>query len=283
MTDDRFDEPDFDDPAHAEVRDLLASARVEAPLPDDVAARLDATLAELTGRTAGEVPANEPHPTVVPLRRRSRIAPRLLAAAAVVVVAGAGAVGLGQVVQNTGGSDDKAGTAADSAVARDSAGGAVVPEAAQPEAPADSSKSLDSLKGSLAYAAAAAGRVPVLTLSEFSSNVGNLNLQRTSKLYALTGDTDESRRRPTSTSSEPGAQDTEATTDNAKTGRAQLLAATAASTCTPPKLDGVSSYALVLDGQPAVLVLHPASAGTRLVEAWSCDGTKVLAFTTVPG
>jgi len=32
-----------------------------------------------------------------------------------------------------------------------------------------------------------------------------------------------------------------------------------------------------------VLVLHPVVDGTRYVAAWSCDGTRLLAYTTVPG
>lgn len=278
MTDDLFDEPDFDNPAHAEIRDLLGSARVDTPIPAEVAARLDATLADLTSGLPAPVVEDEPSPTVVPLRRRSRLGPRLLAAAAVIVVAGAGAVGLGQVVQNTSGSDDKAGTA----TALDSGAGTVAPEASAPTTtPSDETKGLDSIKDSLAYAAAAAGRIPVLNSSDFA--LGDLNLQTSARLYALTKDADgrvENRRTPAPSAVEPGTGAD--TSTNGTLARAQLQAATKAGTCTPPELDGVSSYALVLDGEPAVLVLHPASSGIRLVEAWSCDGTKVLAFTTIP-
>ena len=42
-----FDDPALDDPAFDDVRALLADLRVTAPVPADVAARLDATLDSL--------------------------------------------------------------------------------------------------------------------------------------------------------------------------------------------------------------------------------------------
>lgn len=92
------------------VRRLLAGARETAPMPDDVAARLDAVLADLAGTTAsapadaaGE--AEETPATVVPLRRRRW--PRLVLAAAAVTAVGLGTV---QVLDRTGGGlgDDSA-------------------------------------------------------------------------------------------------------------------------------------------------------------------------------
>ena len=43
---------DFDDPGHSWVRDLLADARPTSPVPDDVAARLEETLAGLQAERA---------------------------------------------------------------------------------------------------------------------------------------------------------------------------------------------------------------------------------------
>lgn len=73
-----------------DVRTLLAGLRVEEPLPDAVATRLDAALADLVAeRRAGALNAAEPASggRVVPLRRRW---PQLVAAAAAVVVVGTG-------------------------------------------------------------------------------------------------------------------------------------------------------------------------------------------------
>ncbi|KRB76406.1 hypothetical protein ASE01_15665 [Nocardioides sp. Root190] len=100
------------DPAReAAVRRLLAEAGGPEPLPDEVAARLDAGLADLVAeRSALPIVSHpESHGVVVPLdaaarRRRVRVRVLLGAAAAVVAVGvGAGAVGggLGQ-----SGSDD---------------------------------------------------------------------------------------------------------------------------------------------------------------------------------
>lgn len=78
------------------VRDLLASARHDEPIPHDVAARLEANLAELSAvrrelRVHGEAGA----PVVsLAARRRRRVTTGLLAAAATVVLG----VGLGQVL-----------------------------------------------------------------------------------------------------------------------------------------------------------------------------------------
>lgn len=82
------------------VRDLLASARHDEPMPDGVVARLDATLADLVAQRSAVRSA-----PVVELarRRRRRLVGTGLVAAAAVVVAG---VGLGQVLPLESGGDD---------------------------------------------------------------------------------------------------------------------------------------------------------------------------------
>lgn len=281
MTDEQYDEPDFDDPAHAEVRDLLASARVDTPIPAEVAARLEATLADLTSSdlTSG-LPTphveDSPTPAVVPFRRRSRVAPKLLAAAAAIVFAGAGAVGLNQVVQNTGGSDDMGAPTA----AADS-GGTVAPEAAEPDAPTTSTtRGLDSALDGLGYQARS--RVPILTTADFADQAADLDLDRTSTWTRLSSTASEERApapsTPTSTVSEKSGH----FANDGATAAQSRTAASEAQACTAPKIDGTTSYPVVLDGQPAVLVVHPTSDGSRLVEAWTCDATKVLVFAVVP-
>jgi hypothetical protein len=49
----------------------------------------------------------------------------------------------------------------------------------------------------------------------------------------------------------------------------------------PPVTDGSTVTLVKLDAAPAALVVHPARKGRSLVEAWSCDGTRRLASTTV--
>lgn len=104
-----------EDPAHDRVRALLADlgssgSRPPGPVPDDVAARLDATLSGLTGPAD---PADRPE--AAPRRRW----PQLLVAAAVVVVVGTGAVtatlASRQGDESSSGADGTAGGAASSA------------------------------------------------------------------------------------------------------------------------------------------------------------------------
>jgi hypothetical protein len=82
--------PAEESPETEGVRRLLAQARHDAPMPDDVAARLDRVLAELATSPAADAPvrAERPERRVVPLlpaHRRRRAAALLVAAAAVVV------------------------------------------------------------------------------------------------------------------------------------------------------------------------------------------------------
>lgn len=294
MTDDDFDEADFDDPAHASIRDLLASARVATPVPAEVAARLDATLAELTGQTSSPAPVpDEAYPVVLPLRRRARLAPRLLAAAAVVAVAGAGAVGLNQILGNHGSVHP---TTADSATSAGT-GSQAQPEKAPTDFDAKNGGILDG--SSSATNEAVLGRIPALTTADFADQAGTLDLP-SARLFSL-AEVDKAPSglsaavpKPSSTRSEPGssgsapgsnapqAPNRAPKNDLAAQTRALRYAALQARGCVGPKMDGTSQYAIVLDSRPAVLVVHAANAGTRLVEAWSCDGSKVLAFTTVP-
>ena len=116
-----MEEPELTPEQEDRVRGLLAEARHTAPLPADVAARLERVLADLgeeragsgAERSAADVPAPDPAAaTVVPLapRRRRRLTTVLVAAAAVTVV-GLGVPTLFQrgVVESGGG--DAASTA----------------------------------------------------------------------------------------------------------------------------------------------------------------------------
>jgi hypothetical protein len=102
------------------VRRLLAQARHDEPLPDDVATRLDEVLADLR--------AEDPPRPVVDLaaarRRRTRIRNGLVAAAAVVLVG----FGISRVdLSGMSADSSDAGASSDSAAARE--GAATAPEA----------------------------------------------------------------------------------------------------------------------------------------------------------
>jgi len=88
VTDGRQSSAD-DSPEITEVRRLLADSRVTEPMPDDVAARMDRVLADLSGAPPAvpREPVAAGHPEVVPIaaHRRRRAAGLLVAAAAIVV------------------------------------------------------------------------------------------------------------------------------------------------------------------------------------------------------
>lgn len=95
-------------PAQAEaVRRLLADARHDGPMPEDVAVRLEGFVAGLAAERAAERAAESETGTVLPLRRR-RWAQALVAAAAVAAVG----VGLTQVIGGDQSADDSGGGSA---------------------------------------------------------------------------------------------------------------------------------------------------------------------------
>jgi hypothetical protein len=91
------DERELTSAEEERVRRLLAEARVDAPIPEDVAARLDRVLAQLG---EGE-PGPDAHVVALASRRRRKVTALLVAAAAVVAVG----VGIGQVVPRAEQSD----------------------------------------------------------------------------------------------------------------------------------------------------------------------------------
>jgi hypothetical protein len=122
------DERELTSAEEERVRRLLAEARVDAPIPEDVAARLERVLAQLG---EGE-PGPDAHVVALASRRRRKVTALLVAATAVVAVG----VGIGQVVPRAeqsdssassdagaggGNADDLEGTAPDATVKRDAA------------------------------------------------------------------------------------------------------------------------------------------------------------------
>lgn len=125
------DERDLPPEQEARVARLLADARHDEPIPDDVAARLDQVLA---GMSSEHVPGpDEQYAPVVDLAaRRRRRAATLLVAAAAVIVAG---VGIGQVV---GSDDDAADGGSSSAADRAEEGAGQAGPATKPDALSES-------------------------------------------------------------------------------------------------------------------------------------------------
>lgn len=290
MTGDDLD-PSFDDPSYDDIRALLRDSRETGPLPDYVAARLDSTLAELRG--------NAPEPAapvadVVPLRRRvSR--PRLLVAAAAVIIVGAGGSGIAITLANQKSDVPASATSVP-------AGGASRHSPMAPQvkglAPIPSSPGPHVLNGQLD--ALAAQPVGAFTTADFASQAAAY-AQTANLTYA----TAEGNVNGTSSGSSPGSNSgsgggaSTAGGASAGTGSGTVGSPAQASPpvpgalppvasskslapCVAPNVPGAQLVPITLDGNRATLVLHPASHGKQLVEAWSCDGTRVLASATVP-
>jgi len=113
-------------PSEEQVRRLLADARHDQPMPDDVADRLDRVVADLTDEARRTPPPADTPPVDLAARRRRRVARNVLVAAAAVVVLGVGISRLDLAGDADGGASSDSGAAsAPESSARDdeSAGG----------------------------------------------------------------------------------------------------------------------------------------------------------------
>lgn len=270
--------PDFDDPSYAELRGLLADASAPSPMPADVAARLDATLADLVAARTDEV--------VVPLRRRRPIGQRLLVAAAAVVLVGAGAVGVAQVLDNTQQNDSLSAATAD----RDSLA----------EAPAVPPTALEGASGGTTDLGAATKRSLMQRLTTTSFTAADFPRQVTELVgVADRASTSDQVRNYDGSADDPavpvspepqystpddGTPELAPTSDPVQEELSNLdTSAKAAPPCVGPATLPERAVALriTFDDRPAALVLHPVVNGSRYVAAWSCDGHQLLAFTTL--
>ncbi len=278
------DVPEFDDPAYDALRELLASARVTEPVPDDVVARLDGTLAALTAdRRDGAGPSVD-QPVVVPLRRRARWAPRLLAAAAAVVVLGGGGIGIAQMLGNEG-SDLTTSGSADSPTTESDDSGDFGPAPTAPEAEGPQDLDLDRLVDQSSKLLNSKG-VPRFTAAGFAREVAAFSTRDLTRLMSATAAT-----KGTDTQSEngppalgPATGTTPTPTDGTLSGGApqefgkggsySYRAAKAA--CPGPVGIGAILVPVLYDGAPAALAVYPVTGDTQLYEAWTCDGRTRL-------
>lgn len=264
-----FGDPAFDDPAFDDLRGLLAEARVTAPIPDDVAARLDATLGSLRDQRRAD--ADRPKASVVLLRRRVG---RVLIAAAAVAVIGAGSYGLVHSGQESSNSDSAASGAGGQA---DKAAPLTTEDRRSPGAVAADGLSarVPSLrKGHFARDAAAAMR----SLS-FQAVNGVGDVPSAPAPAATPSDSRSARSDVLSGKSQAEAPPVTATpTPLAGT----TTSSESAAGCAGPSASDAVTLPATLDGVPVALVFRPPTATGQLVEAWSCDGTTLLASAIVP-
>lgn len=231
-------------PEQERVRRLLAQARVDDPMPDDVVERLDRVLARLADEE-GESPA-----TVVDLaHRRRRKAATLLVAAAAVVALG---VGVGNLVPGTVSSSDDAGSAA---------------EAPEAEAAADADDSLrngvDGVSPGTQFSGPASDRPLRIRPDFFADDVAQL---RAETLVSLTDDSNgtvESQSSPPPQEAPLGTSSGVFVCDAAPYGEGQLIAV---------------RYA----GVPAVLAFRPPAGDTQVVDLLECGTAAILRSVTLP-
>jgi hypothetical protein len=253
------DEPAFDDPTFDDVRELLADARVTDPVPDEVAARLDATLVSLQAERVAPRTA-----AVVPLRHRVG---RIMVAAAAVVVIGAGGVGIAQLDLGRDGSDE--GATSRPATAADSGG----TEADAPE----------SGDGGLAVSPEAPGTlirngVARLSHATFAQDAARVMvaIDELAQRGAAEDDTATKDRSQTPLSGYTGAPPVTASPPGWSAGLQN------AQGCAGPDAADAITVPATLDKAMVALVFRPPTDDAQQVEAWSCDGRTLLASASVP-
>ena len=228
------------------------------PLPDDVAARLDARLASLVSERAagGDGPAQ---PVVVPLdraRRRRRRGLTALVAAAAVVVGGYTVTTTGLLTGSSGGAADS--TAAGGVAAEDGSGSG----AAGPMADAGTFPLASRTLRSDARRLVGSGSDELRRLSDTAS-----------RLYATR---------------DQAGEDLSEGTGSSKAGAVPLPTRAPAGRCLDPLVPArFTRLAVTYDGAAATAVLRPAGPATSgedrvRVEVWDCAVPRRLAVVVVP-
>ena len=249
MSDDRELSPQQEE----QVRRLLAEARVDEPIPGDVAGRLDRVLARLAD---GEPDGDRSHLDELASRRRRKVTTLLVAAAAVVAV-GVGAQSFtldGDVA--TSGDDATAATAqgpeSEELLKADSAGRdeQAAPAEAPPAAMATGSGDPDA---SLSRVAAPARIRPAF----FAIDVERV---RTSV-------------DPLATQAQSPTQEGFAS-DSTQASRSDL--------CEPGAWGSGRLYLVRYAGNPAVLAFRPAVGETQVVDLLQCGTADILRSVTLP-
>lgn len=243
-----------------QVRRALASTPAAGPVPPEVAARLEDTLAGLVAERSDAPPdAGSPPARVIALEeRRRRRWPRLLVAAAGISVLAYGAGIALDGLQVSGGSADSASAGKP---AMDSAGagaGTDSVEGGSEAAPGDAPTALVPDRNG---AQVPGSRVRAYTLI----------VPGTVRLHRDTLDQDVRRL----------LDDPQVTNDRAP--QKTRSAAGVLDSCELPDVGRGDRLAAVrLDGRPGTLVIRKATAGTRVAEVYSCgDGGRLWALTRV--
>ncbi len=284
-----------------------SAGRVDPPTPPDVVARLDRVLADLvTARaaaagsgdvgsddgTAGETgAAGTDELARRRAARRPPATPRrwphvLVAAAAVAVIAVAGGAVVTHGFGSSGGDSatsaaDSAGGSSDSGVAEDGAGGGSGSGGSGARSLAPDASSTPSPSGSEAAPSPAPERVaalPRLRSDHLSRDVARtlVVLGRTSAPGGTTSPSPDP-----STGGDTPPDPTASPRAGALSSDGRLLRPVPAGCTPPPAGSDDQRVAVLLDDEPATLVLSPVADGAREARVYACDGTAVRRATTV--
>lgn len=240
-------------PEQERVRRLLADARHEGPVPPEVVARLDETLASLVSERAGAPletsgPSHDDSSPVVDLgaRRRRRMAGVGLLAAAAVVVAG---VAIGQALPRTSGGDsasDSGGAAAGSGGTERSFGGES--DGQSDDSGADSSSGAEAPGSLKSVAPTPLAGLPAVSLSD---------PDLADRLLALRGDA------VSRSTGQPLTPDVQGTCLMRGIGPGRRLLAQ-------------------VDGQPGTVVYQPPSGAAQGVAIYVCGSGEPVRTLTLP-
>ena len=264
----------------AAVRDLLAGARHTDPVPTDVATRLDEVLAGLrptgTADPASADPASadpasvdpgaaEPGAAVAALPRRRAV--RLLAAAAAVVVVAGGASLVVRQLQQGGSS------AASSDVGAEAGSAASGPGTTSGDSP-----DLGARAGSPEAAApqqAGSGQLPLLRPGHLAADAAALLAGLRSGTAPVAGVV--RGRDPL------GSRREDLAAPAPSSGPSAGPSAGGTVPCPGPRSPDSWTTTVRYDGGTAALVVRTARDGRQPVRVWSCDGSRLLAATSVAG
>lgn len=243
------------------VRRALAATLPEGPMPPEVVARLEATIADLAAarpaaptasREAGAEPGGGAVVTDLEARRRRRWPRALVAAASIAVLA----YGVGAVLPDLG---------SEAETAMDSAGGEAA-EDHEPEAAVGGSAGRDGAEGAGPGAEPAPQSAPELMGDGRVVALREATLRRDVVRHL-------SAERVAALADGPADRDAAAERYTRRDGTCVI----------PESRRGDALYAARLDGRRATLVVRDAEGGSRVAQVYWCgDGRTLLAETEVP-
>jgi hypothetical protein len=252
-------EPEDLTPEEEQVRRLLADARHTQPVPDDVAARLDAVLADLRDEDpTSPVPVTvvqQPADLAAARRRRHNVRSWLVAAAAVVVVG----IGVNQVAHLDVSADDSGGSADTSAEAGAAGGGDELQSGrADAQEPTDGAQDYDS----------AFSRAPVrLDPDRFGAQVTRL---RTADLIRVNGTASSLSGSGSASADSPRPEAQDDVHDAYK------------ATCPTTGWGHGRAVPVRYGGRPGVLVFRPVRGDTQVVDLFVCGSDHTERSITLP-